>query len=204
MRAVRDLSGMQFGRLTVLGRDHSVDVSRGAFWICRCECNNEKSVARGNLLNGSTLSCGCFRNTQGGLTRKHPLWKRWSGMLDRCENSQSKDFINYGGRGISVCARWHKFEDFLADMEATYAPGMTLDRRDVNGNYEPNNCEWSSLTFQARNKRSSFMINTPLGPMNVGEAAERFGINRSALRGRVERGWPMEKIFDKRKYRRSA
>ncbi len=203
MPALLSLVGKRFGRLLVIERDMEVSPAKGAYWRCRCDCGNYTVVSRGNLLNGSTRSCRCIRDIQGGFSYKHPLWKRWQNMVERCTSQKCKDFVNYGARGISVCERWRSFENFLADMGDGFSPGMTIDRVDTNGNYEPANCRWASPLVQSRNKRRSVIIDTPLGRMNVSEAAERFGINRASLRGRIKRGWPTETIFDNRKFHKS-
>ena len=125
-------------------------------------------------------------------------------MIERCTDDKSKDFQNYGGRGITVCERWLSFENFLADMEPTFTPGLTIERKDVDGNYEPTNCCWATTKEQGRNKRKSVFIETPWGRMTIAEAAERAGINRATLKTRLlQLGWPFEKAILKKKFHRS-
>lgn len=200
MGAFIDMRGRRFGKLVVISRTENFGKDVG--WLCRCDCGNEKAVSRGNLMNDSTNSCGCIRNTQGALTRNHPLWKRWSVIIDRCTNPKSKDYSAYGGRGIQVCERWRSFINFLADMESSYRKGLTVERINVNGNYEPTNCKWATTKEQGRNRRYHIMIDTPWGRMSVAEAAERAGIPATALYGRVKRNWPMENIFSKKRFHR--
>ncbi len=197
MPAFKDLTGKRFGRLTVVG-PHPVRTSYKMIrWICQCDCGNEKLVTTANLGN-NTNSCGCIRNTQGALTRKHPLWKIWKSMLQRCADPNCASYPYYGGRGIYVCDRWKSFPAFLEDMEASYKPGLSIDRIDVNGPYEHSNCRWATAKQQARNRQDSVIIDTPWGLMNVSEAAERFGVPRERFATRVRLGWTTEQLFDPR------
>jgi hypothetical protein len=154
-RLLIDLVGKRFGRLLVEAR---VGREGTPHWRCRCDCGKESIVAGGNLRNGHTTSCGCLRAqaagtaaVRHGMTRT-PTWSSWNSMRDRCLSATNKDFHNYGGRGITICSRWESFENFLADM-GEKPEGMSLDRIDVNGNYEPGNCRWADYSTQNRNQR---------------------------------------------------
>lgn len=126
--------------------------------VCVCECGGSKTVFADNLTGGKTVSCGCHRNERTRETRgTHglagtPLYRAWTGMMQRCYSSKHKHYSYYGGAGVTVCHRWHDVESFLADMGHP-DPGMTLDRKDSAGNYEPGNCRWATRTTQARNTR---------------------------------------------------
>jgi hypothetical protein len=149
MPAFKDLTGERFGKLTVIRLS---EIKKAHLrWVCKCDCGKLTEVSAANI-GKCTKSCGCLRNTQGGLTRKHPLWARWSEMHSRCNNFSDK---NYGGRGIRVCKRWHSFKKFLEDVEATYFEGATMDRYPNNdGNYEPSNFRWATPLQQIHNRRS--------------------------------------------------
>lgn len=158
-----DLQGKRFGKLLVIERASKT----GDFpikWLCKCDCGSQKQVISANLTNATTKSCGCLRSEMSskrfkthGMTRTR-TYRIWSQMKTRCLNSQQDHYRHYGGRGIKICERWMKFENFLDDMGI--APkGMSLDRIDVNGDYEPKNCKWSTPKEQASNKRKVVHIN---------------------------------------------
>ena len=162
-RPYHDLTKKQFGRLTVIkeaARAFSPSKPKGHIhWLCRCSCGNMTTVRTNHLLHGATVSCGCLRRT---LFTTHGMsgmaaYRVWESMLRRCHNPKTKDYKNYGGRGISICTRWHKFENFFKDM-GERPPKMTLDRRNNNGNYAPNNCYWATPTQQSRNTRRNHCL----------------------------------------------
>lgn len=151
----RDLTGSVHGRLTVISRalNNKYGSSR---WNCICECGTETIVTGGNL-SGSVKSCGCLRrevldHTTHGMTETAEF-KAWTAMKTRCLNENIVGYKYWGGRGITVCPQWlDSFDQFYADM-GPRPDGMTLDRIDNDGNYEPNNCRWVNIAAQNRNKR---------------------------------------------------
>ena len=167
MPAPRDLTDQSFGRLTVIGLANSASHNRR--WACRCECGTTCIVLGGSLRAGATRSCGCLlrearrvngqRNIHGHANMNGngatSTYRSWLGMRSRCDSTSNEHYPDYGGRGITVCARWRSFENFLADM-GERPPGMTLDRYPNNdGNYELSNCRWADKYQQARNRRST-------------------------------------------------
>ena len=159
MPVAKQLVGQVFGRLTVMERYGS---SEGRVnWLCRCACGALHEAVSNALTSGHTKSCGCWRDERNRATPvvhghslrasgKSPTYYSWQAMLLRCNNPISKSYKDYGGRGITICERWLKFENFLADM-GVRPPERTLDRRKVNGNYEPDNCRWATRKEQAMN-----------------------------------------------------
>lgn len=195
--AALDLSGMSFGKWTVL----RPFPGRVRYFVCRCECGTERPVYAGNLNNGLSASCGCTigpagrrRLTKHGLADSKPHMV-WCSMKARCHNPSNKSYVNYGARGIVVCEAWHSFENFWADMGATYAPGLTLERVDNEKGYGPDNCKWIPKAEQSRNTRSNVYIETSKGRMIVADAARAFGISASALRSRLLKGWTGARLF---------
>ncbi len=159
-----NLIGLKFGRLLVISRDQNGKCGRWR-WLCKCDCGNKVVHFSTNLRTGRCSSCGCLKKekckknaTTHGQSRTK-LYNVWSSMIDRCENINSKHYINYGGRGISVCKTWRSnFEIFLKDM-GTPKPGLTLDRINNNGNYSFKNCRWATRTVQNNNRRNNKGVN---------------------------------------------
>lgn len=143
---------------TMFPRANSKEKHR--FGLYKCFCGKEFKTQVRSVKSGATKSCGCIgRNKTHGLTN-HRLYNTWSSMINRCNSVASKNYIKYGARGIKVCDRWLKIENFISDMYPSFKEGLTLDRIDVNGNYEPSNCRWATIITQNRNTRRIYSHNT--------------------------------------------
>lgn len=193
----KDLTDQIFGRWRVLreaGR-----ANKQVLWECECSCGNRRDIRGGTLRQGLSLSCGeCLDHsalhTTHGRSRE-PLYQIWLQMLRRRETPTSKDYRHYGGRGIMVCPRWHDVANFVADM-GHRPPGGTLERVDVDGDYEPPNCRWATQKEQTRNARSNINITYDGRTQCIGAWAEELGMNYGTLYARlVTKNWPVERAL---------
>lgn len=176
--------GERFGRLTV--RSEGIPTAHHRRVICRCDCGSIKTVHLNALRRGATRSCGCLRletNRRHGM-HKTPEYRVWAGMLDRCTNSKSRCWRNYGGRGIVVCQRWRQsFEAFLQDVGRRPSPVHSIDRfPNNNGNYEPGNVRWATGREQRLNKRAVIWERIVL------LLAEQVGVSPEDVRKRIAGG----------------
>jgi len=188
--ALINLAGQTIGRWTVL---HKVPDLAGTIWHCRCVCGEERNVRGNALRDGRSQSCGCLQRERastrpnahhGSLTRLYGIWRN---MKKRCQNPNAKAFKHYGGRGIMVCATWQKFPAFRDwAARAGYAEDLTIERLDVDGNYEPSNCTWIPAADQARNTRRQLRDETGLAWV---VRARENGIAPQMYAQRVWRGW---------------
>lgn len=193
-RDMYNISGQKFGRLTVLSFDH-VGSYGHSYWLCECDCGNTTVVERSNLLNGGTVSCGCYGREQSrmgsvthGLSNTR-LYKIWMDMKGRCNNTHDHAYDRYGGRHITVCEEWDDFENFYKWAATNgYAPELTIDRIDNDDGYYPDNCRWVDDTNQANNRRSNTRITYNNETHTIAEWARIFNVIYNSLLGRIKRG----------------
>lgn len=198
-----DLTGQRFGRLRILGESGRAD-NGAKVWRCICDCGKEHFATTGNLLSGSTQSCGCFHkecvariNYIHGKSN-HRLHGIWRGMKKRCYDTNSPDYRKYGGRGIVLCEEWKN--DFMPFYEWAirhgYRPDLSIDRIDVDGNYEPNNCRWADDKIQGNNKRNNHYVTYNGKTLTITEWSELCGIHRKTITDRLDRlGWSVERAL---------
>lgn len=190
---VARLNGQRFGLLTVVERAGSA--GGFALWKCRCDCGREIIVPGSRLRQGRKNCCPSAEHKSDrriSLTNEYKSeYQSWRKMIERCENSNHKAFLHYGGRGITVCARWKVFRDFMMDMGRKPHPKFTIERNDVNGNYEPTNCKWISKVDQGRNKRNSVFVTYAGRKMLLIDAVDDMGLSRNVVYTRLKAGWTL-------------
>lgn len=197
MAKLKDLTGHRFERLTVIERADNCKSGRSMWW-CKCDCGKEICVIGQNLVRGSTKSCGCLYEERAHRKSDTRLYSIWSGMKTRCSNPHHHEFYNYGGRGIAVCAEWK--ENFAAfyDWAVTsgYSDSLTLDRKDNNKGYSPENCRWATKKEQQNNRNCNHLLTYNGKTQTIKQWADELGIKRVTLQGRIVRyHWDVEKAL---------
>lgn len=198
-----DLTGKRFGRLKVIKISYR-DKRERIYWLCKCNCENEKEIRGDSLRDGYTKSCGCLQKekiTKTGLIIKHGMRKTteynsWNNMKARCLNKNNHKYPNYGNRGIKVCDSWlESFENFYKDM-GNKPKDKSIERIDNNGNYEPKNCRWATPKEQARNTRRNFLITYKGETKCLAEWSEILKIDYKKLIYRTKyTDWSIERAF---------
>lgn len=196
-RIRRDVTGMSFGRLLVLGYSHRD--KHGNRWLVKCSCGKIKTINISNLKQNGTQSCGCFQREQiqkikttHGMSGS-ALVKTYRHMLERCYDEEDQNYHNYGGRGIHVCDRWLGKEgllNFIKDM-GNKPKGLELDRINNSGNYEPENCRWVTHMEQSRNKRPNIYVSIFLETQVLKDVCSEWGLAYRTVHKRHRKGWPM-------------
>lgn len=201
MGRLGDLTNQKFGRLTVIGR--APNRGKNTMWYCKCECGNISIVNGGHLKNGHTQSCGCYRREVSSAIHKthglsdNPLYSVWNTMIQRCYNPNQKSYRIYGAENKSVCNEWRNFEPFYNwAMENGYKHGLTIERINPDGNYEPSNCRWATRKEQGNNTRNNRLIQFNGEVKTMAQWAESKNLTYSALQHRLERNWNIEKALN--------
>lgn len=199
---LKDLTGQTFDRLTVISRVPQTGKTKNARWLCQCSCGNTHEANSTALLSGKTRSCKCLAKelTAKKFTQhagsKTPEWNTWQGMRQRCYNQKNKKYPLYGGRGVTVCDRWlNSFEAFRSDMDLKPSSAHSLDRIDVNGNYEPLNCRWATPKVQSNNTRETQHVTIDGETKPLQYWIDQFGIAGQTVRNRIRSGAPQSDWF---------
>lgn len=208
-KPIKIVVGTRYGRLMILREVERVRSGKSLIRrvLCRCDCGNEVITLLCCLRANSTRSCGCLkkekdaeRNFRHGYSqrgRENKTYRTWRDMIYRCSNLNSNAYNRYGGRGVAVCERWqgeHGFENFLADM-GECPEGMTLERENNNGNYEPSNCKWATRREQNRNRRNNVRLEYCGRTMIIADWARELGIKPTTLYRRLQNGWSIERAL---------
>lgn len=200
------LEGQKFGRLLVLDYAY-LKPKRGIYYNCLCDCGNIKQVSTNSLKKGETKSCGCYKH-EIDTTIKHggakigkltSEYKTWIGIKTRCYNLNNEKYPIYGGRGIKVCDKWlgeEGFINFLKDMGNKPSSNHSIDRINVNGNYCPENCKWSTRSEQQRNKTNTKFITFKGETLSLPDWCDKLKISKSTLIKRLNK-WTIDEAFTK-------
>lgn len=205
--------GRSFGRLLVIEKADKKNGRKA--WLCRCSCGTEKVVMESNLLRGTSSSCGCLqkellsnrRLQHGGWANNEPLFGIWCGIKRRCNSAKDVHYKEYGGRGIRICKEWQ--EDYRAfrswALQNGYQSGLSIDRIDVNGNYNPSNCRWATSKEQQNNRRSCRYYSYNNETHTIKEWSEILDINYQTLYSRITKyGYSFEEAINTTKRQKSA
>jgi len=186
-KILNSIQGERFGRLVAVSK---VKSSGRQKWNCYCDCGKAAIISYSNLMIGKTKSCGCLNlesTTTHGKSRSK-IYRSWIYMKSRCFNPKNTAYKRYGGRGISVCSEWLDFSSFYEDMYASYFDGASLDRINVDGNYEKSNCRWATDKEQGNNKRNTKYLTIGGKKKTFSEWAALAGIKYDCLYSRIYRG----------------
>ena len=202
--------GQKFNRLTIIKLDHKKKyiypngrIIFREYYLCKCDCGNKKIAYKWDIKSGHTKSCGCWKDeirkivhTKHGQERTR-LYKIWQGIKKRCYRKTFQKYNLYGGRGITVCDEWkNNFIPFFNwAMSNGYKDNLTIDRIDVNGNYEPSNCRWCTQKQQMRNTRRNHLLTINGKTKCIAEWAEVFNIPYKTLYSKIKRGLPIDKVL---------
>lgn len=196
MAKLVDLSGHKYNKLLVVER-RGADNLGHTLWLCKCDCGNYKICRGDKVKTGRIKSCGCNNLQKYHGLSNHRLYKIWSGMKDRCYNKKVAHYKHYGARGIRICDAW--LTDFMSfyvwSREHNYQEDLTIDRIDVNGDYEPDNCRWITILEQQHNKTNSVILEYNGRSLCISEWARLLNVSPSTLYARYHRGLPIEEIL---------
>jgi len=193
-----DLTGKKIGRLLVIQRSGYAG-SKHIKWLCECKCGKKVFVSGDSLRQHATQSCGCLCKEQVSKAKtkhgdaKKRLYTIWGLMKRRCDNINCKDYKDYGGRGIKICNEWREYLSFKQwALDNGYTNDLSIERKNVNGNYEPDNCCWATQKEQQNNKRNNKSITYNGKTQNMCQWAEELGFNYSTVYARMSRGISFE------------
>lgn len=202
-----DRTGEKVGRLTII-RIAGHDKFNRLVWECKCDCGNTKNIVGCHINQTHTISCGCYNREKNYGKARHTthgkcktrIYREYRGIISRCTNQSLERYNCYGGRGISVCEEWLGKSGFMNfynwSMENGYSDELTIDRIDVNGNYEPSNCRWATIDQQANNKRSNIVFELDGEKLTLKQISRKYGVDYKMLFARIKYlGWDIERAI---------
>ena len=194
-----DMIGQTFNHLLIISKASKKDNDRSIRLNCLCKCSKKTIHRKSEILSNHTKSCGCLRKPHGHTSRKGlkrtPTYVSWECMFQRCYNRNNESYCFYGGRDIQICDRWHNFSNFLKDMGLRPSNKHTIDRKNNNGNYTPENCRWALPILQANNTSRNHYITISGKTYTLTQWVRIFNSNYDKVRSRLRRGWSPEKAL---------
>lgn len=190
MSKIVNIVGQRFGKWTALSW------CDGA-WLCRCECGHQARVNGNKLRVGKSTCCVKCRRRTHGKSKHNATYQSWKHMRRRCLNPTDEDFKHYGGRGIKICPQWSSFSAFLTDM-GEKPIGLTLDRRDNDGDYTPDNCRWATQKTQTRNQRRNRALAFKGRTQSLADWCEELNLSYFTVHHRLRSGWTIDAALDSR------
>lgn len=198
--------GKRFGKVVVIKKVIKNDKKYKYYWLCKCDCGNEKEIRNDCLKENKIISCGCYTKKIRAkniikATFKHgmsetKLYRIWADMKKRCLNKKVDRYKNYGGRGITICNEWLGFESFKDwALSNGYKEGLSIERINVNGNYEPSNCTWINFKEQSRNRTTNIFVIYNNKKICLAELSEITRIDSKVLYMRYNRGDREERLW---------
>jgi len=203
-RRIKVTPGERFNKLSIIKEVETVICAKTKFRmvLCKCDCGNETTVRLTNLRSNHTKSCGCIRSSTTRKTQtKHGMsqtrvYRIWADIKQRCFNPKCKSYESYGARGITICDEWKDFINFYKwSKKSGYDDSLTIERIDVNGNYEPSNCKWIEVSEQNSNTSRTLRFQHQGSEKTLKEWSEYLDVNYQTLLGRIKRGWTIEDAF---------
>jgi hypothetical protein len=194
----KNLVGQKFNMLTVVG--YAGRVKKNQFWYCKCDCGGMTRTKTYSLQKGKAKSCGCmvkvwaserFKTHGDSVNDNRPMYLVWRGMKGRCYDENNSSYPHYGGRGIAICERWQDFKNFLSDM-GPRPMGMSIDRINNDGHYEPSNCRWADAVTQANNTSKNVFYTIGGERLTISQWAKKSGVPDKVVHARIHRGWSIE------------
>lgn len=199
----KSIIGKRFGKLEVIG--YVPQKGKKTYWLCKCDCGNIKEVDGDALVRGRVISCGCSLKKTGkenpkfkhGLTNSR-IMNIWIKMKGRCYNTNDMSYNNYGGRGIKVCDEWRNdVKSFYEwSIQNGYAENLTIDRIDVNGDYEPENCRWVDRKTQCNNQRNNHYVEYRGEKLTLAQVQDKYGVDQHRIACRLLRGWDVVRAIE--------
>ena len=196
MPSALKLDGRRYGKLTVIKRHAENNADGSTQWECLCDCGNTKIVKVYNLTRGRARCCGCTLSVTFHGHSSSPEYKAWKDMKDRCYNENNEAYINYGGRGITVCDAWkNDFMAFYNDMGPRPTNNCSLDRKDNNLSYYKDNCRWATRAEQNNNKRNNTYYEYNGNRKTLMEWCQDLGLKYYKVHYRLRKGWTFEEAI---------